>query len=72
MKNSTNNNAMVAGALLAGVAIGGILGILFAPAKGSETRKKFTRKSNEIKDDIKARYDELVAETKILKDKLTA
>ena len=40
MKKETNNVKIVLGALLAGAAIGGTLGILFAPAKGSDTRKK--------------------------------
>jgi gas vesicle protein len=36
--------------LLVGAAIGGILGILFAPEKGSETRKKLFAKGKDLKD----------------------
>ena len=35
-----NNTSKVVVALAAGVAVGAVLGILFAPAKGEETRKK--------------------------------
>jgi hypothetical protein len=72
MKKETNNVKIVLGALLAGVAIGGTLGILFAPAKGSDTRKKISKKGEEMKDDLQAKYEELIAETKIIKEKLTA
>ena len=39
--------------LLIGAGIGAILGILFAPDKGSETRKKLTRKGEDLADNIK-------------------
>ena len=72
MKKETNNVKIVLGALLVGAAIGGTLGILFAPAKGSDTRKKIANKGEEMKDDLQAKYEELIAETKIIKEKLTA
>ena len=46
-----NNNTAVG--LLGGLAIGTILGILFAPAKGSETRKKIVYKSADLTAAIK-------------------
>lgn len=38
------------GGFLAGLVVGAILGILFAPAKGSETRKIIYEKGKEIVD----------------------
>lgn len=41
---------------LAGLAVGGILGILFAPEKGSVTRKQIMDKGNDYADDLKSKY----------------
>lgn len=40
-------------ALGVGVAIGGLLGVLFAPDKGTETRKKITDAGNKLTDSVK-------------------
>ena len=39
--------------VLAGAAVGAILGILLAPDKGSETRKKIAKKSNDLSGSVK-------------------
>ncbi|MDD2982297.1 MAG: YtxH domain-containing protein [Crocinitomicaceae bacterium] len=39
--------------VLAGVAVGAILGILIAPDKGSETRRKISQKGSDTVDDVK-------------------
>lgn len=46
----SNNTGKIIGALLVGVAIGGLLGVLFAPDKGSVTRKKLLSKGEDLKD----------------------
>ena len=43
---------------LAGLAIGAIAGILFAPEKGSATRKQISDKSDEFINEIKSKLDE--------------
>jgi len=46
--------------VLGGVAAGALLGILFAPAKGSETRKKIASKGGDFADSIKEKFDEVI------------
>lgn len=43
------NNNLALG-ILGGLAVGALLGVLFAPAKGTETRKKIASKGNDLKD----------------------
>mgnify|MGYP003411800342 CR=1 FL=1 len=46
--------------LLAGAAIGAIAGILFAPDKGSETRKKISKNKSEIGNQLTHSYKDFV------------
>lgn len=39
--------------ILAGAAVGAIVGILFAPDKGTNTRKKFAKKGEDFAEDLK-------------------
>lgn len=48
---STNTKIVIA--LLAGVAVGATLGILFAPESGSETREKLNNALKDLGDSIK-------------------
>ena len=45
---------------IAGAAVGAALGILFAPEKGKETRRKISEKSNDLADNIKDKFSDLV------------
>lgn len=51
----------VAISVLAGVAVGALLGVLFAPGKGKETRKKIMRRGTDSVDDLNDKFDELVS-----------
>ena len=72
MENS-NNFGKVLGALVVGAVVGGALGILFAPDKGSETRKKILAKGDDLTDAIKEKFegflDEVKKEVETVKDK---
>ena len=61
MENSSNTGKII-GAVLVGVAIGGILGVLFAPDKGSETRKKILAKGEDLKDLVQDKISGLMGQ----------
>ena len=54
------NSDVVVG-ILGGSAVGAILGILFAPDKGSNTRRKIAEKGTDLKDNIKGNFNDFVA-----------
>jgi gas vesicle protein len=55
-----SSGKMVLG-ILAGLAAGALAGILFAPEKGSVTRKNITNKGEDYLDDLKEKFDDLVS-----------
>lgn len=56
-----DNNGKIALAFAAGVIAGAIAGVLFAPDKGSETRRKFSEKGRKMADDLKEKWKDAKA-----------
>lgn len=48
--------------ILVGISVGALLGILLAPDKGSNTRKKILDKGHDYADDLKSKFDHLYDE----------
>jgi gas vesicle protein len=46
--------------LLTGVAVGAALGILFAPDKGWNTRKRISKKAEDLANDLREKFDEFI------------
>ena len=53
-----NANKVVLG-VLGGIAVGAIAGVLFAPAKGTETRKRIVKKGSDYSNDLKNKFEDL-------------
>jgi len=64
MKNTTK----ILTAVAIGAAAGAILGILFAPDKGSETRRKINDRGRKLADDVKDRFQKGKEKLNGLKD----
>ena len=52
MENSNETGKLI-GVLVIGAAVGVVLGVLFAPDKGCNTRKKLMGKAKDLADDVK-------------------
>jgi len=54
------SNSKVLLGFVVGAAVGAALGILFAPDKGAETRRKISEQGNDLADDLKDKFADLV------------
>jgi gas vesicle protein len=46
--------------VLAGVAVGAALGVLFAPDKGWNTRKRISKKAEDLTEDLKEKFEDFL------------
>ncbi|HLT42093.1 MAG TPA: YtxH domain-containing protein [Sphingobacteriaceae bacterium] len=67
-----NDSGKILAALLAGMAAGAAIGILFAPEKGTDTRDKLNESLKDLGEAIKERSSEQVEHIKELSDKVSA
>jgi gas vesicle protein len=54
-----NSGKIILGAL-AGIAAGALIGVLFAPDKGSESRQKIVKKGEDYLDSVKNKFNTLL------------
>jgi len=66
------DNTKTAIALLAGLAAGAALGLLFAPEKGTDTRDKLSESLKNLGDSIKEKAAEEIDSLTELKDKIVS
>jgi len=64
------DNSKILAALLAGIAAGAAIGLLFAPEKGSETRDKLNESLKNLGDSIKDRAADEIGNLTTFKDKV--
>ena len=60
----------IAGGFVIGALAGAVVGVLFAPEKGSETRKKVSEKIKDFSEEIEGKIDEYSESIKSKKDKI--
>lgn len=66
------DSGKVVAALLAGLAAGAVLGVLFAPEKGTETREKINDSLADLGDALKERAEEQFDQLNDFKEKIVS
>lgn len=66
------DSGKVVAALLAGLAAGAVLGVLFAPEKGTETREKINESLADLAEALKERAEEQFDQLNDFKEKVLA
>lgn len=66
------DSGKVVAALLAGLAAGAVLGVLFAPEKGTETREKINESLADLGEALKERAEEQFDQLSDFKEKVLA
>lgn len=59
-----NNTVKTVASVLLGMAIGSAIGILFAPMKGCDIRKKILSKGDDFTNDMKDKFDSFISDIK--------
>lgn len=70
MDDSRSSFGKVFCALLGGAAIGATLGILFAPAKGTTTRRKIAKGTRDLKNTVTDKLEDLVESAEEIIDEI--
>ena len=69
-ESSSKTILALAGGFVIGALAGAVVGVLFAPDKGSETRKKVSKKITDFSEEIEDKIDEYAESIKSRKVKL--
>jgi gas vesicle protein len=67
-----SENGKILGALVLGAAAGAVLGLLFAPSKGSELREKIKDNADDLMDELSKKIKEGKETLSNLKDKASS
>lgn len=65
-----NKEEKVIMAILAGSFLGAILGVLYAPAKGAETRNKISKSTAKVYRNIKSKFGDQIGSVNDLREKI--